>query len=207
MLKINKKIKVIILIVMFLLMGNGYAYLTTYMTIEGRINIGCGQWDLFFTNPVVTDVSETTTFPSNSNGNKPTSVKGMSIQEVDFQVIFNQPGDYYDFDIDLKNNGGIPAYVYYNSSNSRVIVEIEDGPIIDSKMDSIGAYLPSYLKYKDTDDNTNIYIKPGEIEKHHIHLGLNEYLRQSESDEIIGKKINVRIQYFLNSSSSSYDCE
>ena len=101
--KYNRKANNILLfiIVMFLFMGVGYAYLNATLTINGTGKVTKTTWDVHFENiqPVTGSVSPTIA-PVISNDTT-----------VSFSATLNEPGDFYSFDIDLVNAGTIDASI------------------------------------------------------------------------------------------------
>ena len=79
----------------------GYAALNTTLNINGKSTISKNTWDVYFDNVVVNNGSvEAVKIPTVSD--KTT---------VDFEVSLNLPGDYYEFTVDLINNGTIDAMI------------------------------------------------------------------------------------------------
>lgn len=79
----------------------GYAVLNTTLNINGKSNISKNTWDVYFDNIIIAEGSvEASAAPTISN--KTT---------VDFEVQLNLPGDYYEFTVDVVNDGTIDAMV------------------------------------------------------------------------------------------------
>jgi hypothetical protein len=118
---------IFILVAILLLMGVGYAYLTTNLNINGTANVKSASWNVHFENEVV-DWSSTATveqYPTiNLDGNN-----------VTYEVTLNEPGEFFKFDIDVKNDGTIDAMI--GAINSTV-----NGQPISN--------LPVYLSYSVT---------------------------------------------------------
>lgn len=92
-----------IAITLLLLLGItfGYALLNSTLNIIGKSNISKNTWDVHFDNVVVKDGSvEAVKTPIIENDTK-----------VDFEVQLNLPGDYYEFTVDVVNNGTIDAMI------------------------------------------------------------------------------------------------
>ena len=81
--------------------GVGYSYLTSDLKITGTTTIAKATWDVHFKNLVQTGGNIT----SNS----------LNIDEnstmVNFDVTLTEPGDYYEFTVDVENSGTIDAMV------------------------------------------------------------------------------------------------
>ena len=100
--KFNKKrnIYIIIAIVTILLIGLGYAFLTSNLNIIGNTNINKNTWGVEFKNVQVTSGSVEASTPQISN--KTT---------VNYTVTLDKPGDYYEFTVDAVNKGSIDAMI------------------------------------------------------------------------------------------------
>ena len=100
--KFNKKrnIYITIAIVTILLIGLGYAFLTSNLNIIGNTNINKNTWGVEFENVQVTSGSVEATTPQISN--KTT---------VNYTVTLDKPGDYYEFTVDASNKGSIDAMI------------------------------------------------------------------------------------------------
>ena len=91
----------IILIILLLGITIGYAALNSTLNINGRSNISKNTWDLYFDNVVVKDGSvEAIKLPTIENNTT-----------VDFEVELELPGDFYEFTVDVVNNGTIDAMI------------------------------------------------------------------------------------------------
>ena len=94
----NKKTKIILLILV-LCVTLGYAALRTGLNINGIASIPRVSWDVYFANyqkSASTNITPTTE-PSTPVGTKPTTVS--------YAVTLANPGDLYEFTIDVVNGG------------------------------------------------------------------------------------------------------
>ena len=124
---------ILILFVVVLLFGLGYAYLTTTLSINGTTDVDSNTWNVYWDNVQVTDESVTgeqvTTAPT-IDTNKTT---------VSFQVRLSKPGDFYEFTVDAVNDGTIDAMVDSISKTTDIpeyldyTIAYSDGTIIESK--------------------------------------------------------------------------
>ena len=78
----------------------GYAAITTTLQINGTSSIGKATWDVHFENVKVTSGSVTATNAAAIDTNK---------TSIGYAVILSLPGDFYEFTVDVKNGGTIPA--------------------------------------------------------------------------------------------------
>lgn len=144
----NKLSKGIIVLVL-LVLGIGYAYLSTTLSINGTTDIDSNSWNVYWDNVQVQNGSVT--------GNLVTQEPTISNQtSLSFNVRLSKPGDYYEFTVDAVNSGTIDAMI--DSINSTV-----NGQPISS--------LPSYLEYEIS------YIDNLEIEGNHLlrHDSMDHY--------------------------------
>ncbi|MBR4694333.1 MAG: hypothetical protein IKQ06_00735 [Bacilli bacterium] len=127
----RKKKKSLIFIITILIMcfGIGYAYLTTTLSINGVTDVDANNWNVYFDNVQITDGSVTgdqvTTAPSiDSIGTT-----------VSYHIRLKEPGEYYEFTVDVVNAGTIDAMI--ESINSKM----NNNPLVE---------LPAYLNYNIT---------------------------------------------------------
>ena len=97
----NKSIYIVLIVVALIGITIGYAVINTTLNINGKSSISKNTWDVYFDNVVVKDDSvEAVKIPTVTD--KTT---------VDFEVALNLPGDYYEFTVDVVNNGTIDAMI------------------------------------------------------------------------------------------------
>ena len=89
---------IIILFLILFGMGIGYAVLETDLNIVGTSDIDSVSWDVHFENVRVTNGSVAANTPVISNDTT-----------VNFEANLNNPGDYYEFRVDVVNNGSLDA--------------------------------------------------------------------------------------------------
>ncbi len=143
----TKKKYYLIILFLVLIIGIGYAYLTTNLNIIGTTNVGASTWDVYWDNVQVTEGSVTASTPV-IDTNKTT---------VSFNVHLSKPGDYYEFTVDAKNAGTIDAMIDVLTST------LNGNPI---------STLPSYLNYSVTYSD-DVPIK----EKHELNAGTTETIK------------------------------
>ena len=92
-----------IAIVLLLAISIGYAALSTTLTINGTANIAANSWLIYFTNVQVKTGSVTATqVPTTSGTSTTTLTWGVNLQT---------PGDFYEYNVDVKNDGTIDAMI------------------------------------------------------------------------------------------------
>ena len=95
-----KKYKLFVILLIFGI-SVGYAALNTTLKITGKSNISKNTWNVYFDNITITDGSVKAVKVPTIN-NKTT---------LDFEVKLNIPGDYYEFTVDVVNDGTIDAMI------------------------------------------------------------------------------------------------
>ena len=134
MIKKNKTTYMIFIMIVIISISVGYALINRNLIINGNSSVSQNTWDIHFENVSVTAgsvVAEKTPTIENSN------------LSVDFNVILNLPGDFYEFTVEVHNDGTIDAMVdsILNTSELtaeqekyvKFLVEYESGASIKSK--------------------------------------------------------------------------
>ena len=122
--QIKRKNMYSLLVVLFLCLGIGYAALSTNLSINGTAHVDNATWNIYWDNVQVTTGSVTAQTPTISNQTT-----------VSYEITLHQPGDFYEFTVDVVNSGTIDGMI---SS-------------ITSKLNNVViTTLPSYLDYSIT---------------------------------------------------------
>ena len=204
----NKKAKLVALIFSLFLVGLGYAYLASDLKVGGTANIGTARWDVHFANADLEYASAGITFDSNSNSNIASGVpkiKGTNNDEIEYNVTFSQPGDYYEFTVDVVNGGDMDAQ--YSHEGCSIKVKIGNDSEMQLEECTNDENWPSYLTYYYEEYDSNVdyrYIEAGDTVKMLVHLALNADLTNEQWESIRGKQIKITdsinfIQGFGNS--------
>ena len=90
-------------ILLILFMGVGYAAITSNLSIAGNTEIASNTWNIHFENLNVTPGSVETTTPATINQSNPT--------QINYGLTLKRSGDFYEFVVDIKNDGSIPGKV------------------------------------------------------------------------------------------------
>ena len=77
-----------------------YSALSAVLTISGNARVSAADWDIYLSNPRITQGSATTNLPV---------IKTSSTLE--FETTLNMPGDFYEFVVDVVNGGDIDAMI------------------------------------------------------------------------------------------------
>ena len=98
--KINRKVLVIIVLIAAFGIGIGYAAINRTLTISGTSGIRNNSWDVHFENVQVATGSVSATIPA---------AIGTGSTSVNYEISLGIPGDFYEFTVDVKNDGTFPA--------------------------------------------------------------------------------------------------
>ena len=142
MMKKSRMYKYLILIVIVLSIGIGYAFLTVDLKINGTVGINDSRWNVHFANYQQT--SNSTITPT--NGNAPV-ITGDTTTEISYNVTFNEPGDVYEFTVDIVNGGTMEATI----TSLETDLKIGDNAV---------SYIPNYLEYSLTYSNGDEFVIP-----------------------------------------------
>ena len=153
-----------LLILLFLGIGIGYAALTTDLSINGISHVTQSNWSIHFDNIQVDSNSSATV-------NQAATITGDT--SLSYNITLSVPGDYYEFTVDVVNDGTV------------------DGMIesVSSKLNNVEiTTLPSYLEYSVTyyDDvpiAPNHLLAAGDTETYRIHVGYKKDITPEELPE------------------------
>ena len=98
----KKNLLLSILIFIMLVIGIGYAYLTSNLSISGVTEIGANTWNIHFENLNVTTGGVTAVIPAKIDANQ---------LDITYSIKLERPKDYYEFTVDIKNDGTLPGKV------------------------------------------------------------------------------------------------
>ena len=115
----KKKLLFSVLLILILAIGIGYAYLTSNLSISGNTSVSTNIWNIHFENIQVKNGSITATSkPTLSNNNT----------SITYTIDLNRPKEYYEFTVDVKNDGTLPGKVSISTLNG---ITTEAQAIID----------------------------------------------------------------------------
>ena len=117
-----------LLLFLILFISVGYAILQSNLSITGTTSIQDSKWDIHWNNVVITEGSVST-----SNADKATI--DSSKTTVNYNIVLDKPGDFYEFTVDAVNAGTIDGMI----------------DVISSKLNNVEiTTLPAYLNYSIT---------------------------------------------------------
>ena len=98
----NKKIHIVLILIVLFGISVGYAVINRSLNITGNSEVKQNTWNIYFDNVKVKEGSVTSNLPVIDTTTKST---------VNFNVMLNLPGDFYEFTVDVVNSGTIDAMV------------------------------------------------------------------------------------------------
>ena len=181
---------VLFLFALVLLLGVGFAYLNVTVSITGAGKVTSSKWDIHFENIIVNEDS----FNSVVENNMPSIVDNSTIT---FNVGLDSPGDFYEFSVDVVNDGTIDAMINDIIVSPELTIDqaklfkyellYEDGIKVDN-FDILKAgeskKIKLLFKYNELD---NIYDYPEENQSFEFAITIN-YVQANEN--AIDKTIN-----------------
>lgn len=121
-----------IIIISIFTLTIAYAALNTILTIKGNAEVVASSWNIYLDNIKVNDNSVGNTIPTITNATTAT-----------FQTTLNMPGDFYEFTIEVVNDGSIDAMIDSIEKKPQLtteqakyinyIIEYENGEQINTK--------------------------------------------------------------------------
>lgn len=96
----KKYLSIVILLLLLVGITVGYATLSSNLNISGTSTIGVSDWDVHFENLATTSGSVTPTTAPQISANQ---------LSITYAVPLSVPGDFYEFTVDVRNAGTIPA--------------------------------------------------------------------------------------------------
>ena len=167
----NRCLPILFLLLIFII-GLGYAYLNSSLAVNGLFNIGLNTWDIHFVNLVVKEGSSEAVSPAAIDVNDNT--------KVNYSVKLNLPGDYYEFEVDVKNFGTLPGEISVVSLNG-----------LDSSLSQVIQYT---IKYKSSGDDLQVGDKLNPGAKKTIVVRLY-YNKDITSEELIKDAIVFNLEF------------
>lgn len=164
----KKKNRVLLLIILLLAVTVGYAALSTQLKINGTANIQKNTWSVYWDSVGNIQKSDTVTVEEAAN------VDEDDKEQVNFSVILNQPGDFYEFQVDAVNAGSLDAMV---SVVSKIVNDDEE------------FVLPPYIDYSVT------YADGGEIAEKQL---LKKADQSTTPSTPTRERYKVRVEYKTN---------
>ena len=167
----NKKSFIFLLI---LCLGVGFAFLSTQLNITGNTSVSGNKWSVYFTNVQVNDGSVDATVVPTTSGTTTTS--------LNYTVLLDKPGDFYEFTVDAVNAGTIDA-----------MIESITTPNIDSRVLQYVSYSATYAD--GTEVNQNDVLKATKTATYKIKVEYKKNISASDLDE---DGVNLTLTFGVN---------
>ena len=139
---INKRkvIAVVAVLILVFAVSIGYAYLSATFTINGSSKISGETWDLHFEN-----YSQTANSTITPAAGKTPDTSGNNKTAISYEVEFEQPGDVYEFTIDVRNGGSVDAMI----ESFQTKIKIDDGEEQVLTNSNLPTYMSHSITYSD----------------------------------------------------------
>ncbi len=98
--QVKRSVSVIVLLLLLVGITVGYSALSQTLNINGTSTISKTTWNVHFANVTITTGSVTATTAPTATGNA---------VSLDYAVNLQKPGDFYEFTVDVKNDGTVAA--------------------------------------------------------------------------------------------------
>ena len=174
--KRKKRRRLFVLVGLFLLLfvGIGYAYLRETLTINSNTEISSMKWDVHFENIKTKSGSITPT-------SEPTI--GTDKLSITTSLNFTQPGQFYEYTVDVKNDGTIDA-----------MIESFDDTVLTEEQQKYLIYTANYID--DSSVTEKQLLKAGKKETIRVRIVVKEDLQKADlptsGDEL---KIKFKLNY------------
>ena len=184
----NKKSK-FLLILLILGISIGFAILTATLRINGIGRLNKATWNIHWENVVVKNGSVSAT--------RPADIVNSDKTLVEYSIVLEKPGDFYEFTVDAKNDGTIDGTV--SAISNKLYDENDD------EIDPIPSYLSYTVTYSDGKEiEGNHLLKAGRSEKYKVVVEFKDTITEDElpsEDVTLNFKFSVK---YDQSNSSSY---
>ena len=148
-----------------LIIGVGYAYLTSNLLISGGTIIAENNWDIHFENIQIN--------PSSISAEMPATIDSNDNTKIRFEILLSRPGDYYEFTVDVVNAGSIDGMIEEISSK-----------INGSEITEIPTYLEYRISYNDgVEINQKHILKTNDTETYKIHIEYKKDINTTDLPE------------------------
>ena len=149
---------VLILVVLLTSISLGYAFLNQDLVINGTGKVTANNWSIYFDNIVFNSGNVAL-----STGDSAATINTTTLTDVTYTITLQKPGDFYEFTVDVVNDGSLDAMI---STVSNTLGGVE----IDANHP-----LPNYLNYSVTyDDGVSIapnhLLEAGDTETYKVRL-------------------------------------
>ena len=175
--KIKLKNRKLLFLLVLLVITVGFAVLTQNLNINGYSKLYNSTWDIHFENIRVTSGSV-----SIGTGDSAAKVDEEDDTKVNFTVTLDKPGDFYEFLVDVKNDGSIDGKIESISTS----VKIGDDEAFEITKNP--SNLPKYILYDvtyedDSEIEDNHKLKSNEKETYKVRVEYNKDINPTDLPE------------------------
>ena len=200
---INKKrnMHLLIVFVVALVIGIGYAILSNNLNIAGSTKIKDNTWNVHFENINVASGSVSAPTPTIQNGTN-----------VTYTVTLNMPGDFYEFTVDAKNGGSIDAMIGSISNTGLTDEQKKYMEYSATYSDSVNIEEKQELK-ANTKETIKVRVKfrkdidasalPTEVKTLNLTLNMN-YVQANNTSKIVRNIVCKRATTLHNDGTNTY---
>ena len=186
----NKKTMYVALAALVLMISVGYAFLSANLRINGTSRIDDVTWDVHFENAEAT--ANSTVTPTTA----PNAPAASKLQTISYDVIFDTPGQIYEFTVDVVNDGTIDAMI--ESFTSKIKIGAGEETTILADKSNLPAYLDYDVTYEDgTAIANNHLLAASDSETIKVTVTFKRDITNAQLADAAGKEItlNVGINY------------
>ena len=180
----NRKKASLILVILLLMISVVYATLSSTLNINGTSKIAATSWDIHFENVQAT--SNSTVTPSVA----PSALPENKVVSLTYDVQLADPGDVYEFSVDVVNGGTIDGMIELFTST----IKVGDGPEEVVSSSTIPSYLSYSVKYNDNSDiQVNRSLNASTSRTIIVHVELKDDITAEELAELDGTTISLKL--------------
>lgn len=137
-------------ILLILFISIGFAYLSTNLNINGILNAKGNTWNIYFDNIQVSEgsveLSQNDIYPTISNDKL----------TVNYSVTLEMPGDYYEFTVDVVNDGTLDAIIDFKNKTN---LNSPESDYLDFTITYLNGESPFYSDYLDRNTTETYKVK------------------------------------------------
>lgn len=180
----NRKKVSLILVILLLMISVVYAALSSTLNINGTSKIAATSWDIHFENVQAT--SNSTVTPTVA----PSALPENKVVSLTYDVQLANPGDVYEFSVDVVNGGTLDGMIELFTST----IKVGDGPEEVVSSSTIPSYLSYSVKYNDNSDiQVNRSLNASTSRTIIVHVELKDDITAEELAELDGTTISLKL--------------
>lgn len=180
----NRKKASLILVILLLMISVVYATLSSTLNINGTSKIAATSWDIHFENVQATSNSNVT--PTIA----PSALPENKVVSLSYDVALTNPGDVYEFSVDVVNGGTLDGMIELFTST----IKVGDGPEEVVSPSTIPSYLSYSVKYSDNSDiQVNRSLNASTSKTVIVHVELKDDISAEELAELDGTTISLKL--------------